>query len=250
MAFSSGAQGGPLRRRSARTQVGGTTRRWRLVIVDDHPIVRQGLAQLLNMEPDIEVCGEAGSGAAAFALLVKKRPDGLLLDLSLDDSNGLDLLMRIRARFSQLPVLVLSMHDEKFFAERVLRAGASGYIMKGADAAEIVRALRRVLAGQIYLSEQMSSRLLHRLLCMPKAQDSIAALSDRELTVFTMIGEGRRPREIAAALRLSGKTVESHRARIKEKLNLHSAGELMQAALHWVRESGGAVGGTRGQSSS
>jgi len=218
-------------------------RKARILIVDDHPIVRQGLVQMLGHEPDMEACGEAESAAEALKAIAAAAPDAAIVDLSLKDSSGLELLKDIRVRYPRLPVLVLSVYDESMYAERALRAGAKGYMMKEEAAEKVVTALRRILAGQIYLSEAMASRLLHVLVDgRPDAGLSPAErLSDRELEVFQLIGQGFGNTEIARRLHLSPKTVETYRGHIKEKLNLSGATELLQHAIQWAqRLSGGA----------
>jgi DNA-binding NarL/FixJ family response regulator len=205
----------------------------RVFIADDHPIVRQGLAQLIEHEPDLTVCGEAASVAEAQASLTQIRPDVVIVDLSLHDSDGLELIKDIRAAHGQLPVLVLSMHDEKIYAERLLSAGANGYIMKQAPADQLLVALRRVLAGGIYVSEQVGASMIERFAVggLRRNADPIERLSNRELQVLNLIGRGRSTREIADQLHLSIKTVESHRQRIKKKLNLSTSPQLVQFAV-------------------
>jgi DNA-binding NarL/FixJ family response regulator len=218
-------------------------RKARILIVDDHPIVRQGLVQMLGHEPDMEACGEAESAAEALKAIAAAAPDAAIVDLSLKDSSGLELLKDIRVRYPRLPVLVLSVYDESMYAERALRAGAKGYMMKEEAAEKVVTAIRRILAGQIYLSEAMASRLLHVLVDgRPDAGLSPAErLSDRELEVFQLIGQGFGNTEIARRLHLSPRTVETYRGHIKEKLNLSGATELLQHAIQWAqRLSGGA----------
>jgi len=218
-------------------------RKARILIVDDHPIVRQGLVQMLGHEPDMEACGEAESAAEALKAIAAATPDAAIVDLSLKDSSGLELLKDIRVRYPRLPVLVLSVYDESMYAERALRAGARGYMMKEEAAEKVVTAIRRILAGQIYLSEAMASRLLHVLVDgRPDAGLSPAErLSDRELEVFQLIGQGFGNTEIARRLHLSPRTVETYRGHIKEKLNLSGATELLQHAIQWAqRLSGGA----------
>ena len=225
------------------TQRATQPRKARILIVDDHPIVRQGLVQMLGHEPDMEACGEAESAAEALKAIAAAAPDAAIVDLSLKDSSGLELLKDIRVRYPRLPVLVLSVYDESMYAERALRAGARGYMMKEEAAEKVVTAIRRILAGQIYLSEAMASRLLHVLVDgRPDAGLSPAErLSDRELEVFQLIGQGFGNTEIARRLHLSPKTVETYRGHIKEKLNLSGATELLQHAIQWAqRLSGGA----------
>ncbi len=208
----------------------------RVLIVDDHPIVRQGLALLINREPDLEVCGEAEEAASAMHAIAKQQPNLVILDISLSGPDGLEVLKQIRASDAGLPVLVLSMHDESIYAERVLRAGANGFIMKQEATDRVLTAIRRILAGDVYVPDRIASRLLRQYAhgSTPSAPSPLAALSDRELEVFRLIGNGRSTRQIADALNLSVKTVESYQAHIKEKLELRNARELQHYAIEWV----------------
>jgi DNA-binding NarL/FixJ family response regulator len=205
----------------------------RIMLVDDHPVMRAGLLQLINHEPDMSICGQYEDAATAFSAIPSLHPDLVIIDLSLKSSSGLDLVKNSRASFPKLRLLVLSMHDETLYAERVLRAGAAGYIMKEEASENILSAIRRVLAGGVYLSEKMSAKLMHQWVGGRPRQggSALEKLSDRELEVFGLIGQGKGTREIAKHLRLSVKTVESHRAHIKEKLNLKNANELVHAAI-------------------
>jgi len=207
----------------------------RIFIVDDHPIVRKGLVELLAQEPDLVVCGEAADVREARCGLERLRPDGVILDLSLRDSDGLELIKEIRAKYDQLPVLVLSMHDETIYAERLLSAGANGYLMKQAAGDQVVAALRRVLAGGVYVSERIGASMIERFAAARRKQavDPIERLSNREVQVLNLIGRGKSTREIARDLSLSIKTVESHRQRIKKKLSLDSSPRLVQFAVNW-----------------
>ena len=208
----------------------------RVLLIDDHTILRQGLAQLINQEPDLVVCGEAEEAPKGFELVGTLKPDVAVVDLSLKGGNGLELIKNIKASHAALPILVLSMHDESLYAERVLRAGSLGYIMKE-EAAEIVLVgIRKVLKGEIVLSDKMQARLLHQLVGgrLKQGGTPIDSLSDRELEVFRMIGEGRSTRRIAEELHLSVRTVEAYREYIKEKLSLKNATELVQHAFQWV----------------
>ena len=207
----------------------------RVFVVDDHPIVRQGLALLIDQEPDLEVCGEAEEAETALAAIAASRPDVLLLDISLPGPDGIDLLKTIRATDPALPVLVLSMHDESMYAERALRAGANGYIMKQEATENVLVALRRILRGEMYVSDRMASTMLRQIAsgAGKPGQATISRLSDRELEVFRLIGEGHATRQIAEELHLSVKTVESYQAHIKEKLALQSARDLVQRAIEW-----------------
>src|SRR5579863_1294288 len=207
----------------------------KILVVDDHPIVRQGLALLINREPDLVVCGEAEEATGAMHVLASARPDLLIVDISLNGPDGLDLLKNIRTTHSTLPVLILSMHDELIYAERALRAGANGYIMKQEATEKVLVAVRRILNGEIYVSDRVANKLLQHYIngTGTLRNSTIADLSDRELEVFRLIGEGQGTRQIAEALHLSVKTVESYQAHIKEKLSLRSSRELMQRAIQW-----------------
>jgi DNA-binding NarL/FixJ family response regulator len=207
----------------------------KILVVDDHPIVRQGLALLINREPDLVVCGEAEEAMSAMQLLASTRPDVLIVDISLSGPDGIDLLKTIRTTHPTLPVLILSMHDESVYAERALRAGANGYIMKQEATENVLVAVRRILSGEIYVSARIANQMLqHYITGSGSLRDSsIADLSDRELQVFRLIGEGNGTRQIAEKLHLSVKTVESYQAHIKEKLSLRSARELTQRAIQW-----------------
>ncbi len=211
------------------------SRRRQVFVVDDHPIVRQGLVQLIEQEPDLEVCGEAADVKEARMALAKVTPDIVILDLSLRDSDGLELVKDIRSKYDQLPVLILSMHDESIYAERLLSAGANGYIMKQAAADQLLVAVRRVLSGGIYVSEKVGASMIERFAVAGRSQsaDPIDRLSNRELQVLNLIGRGKTTREIADNLNLSVKTIESHRQRIKKKLNLTTAPQLVQFAVNW-----------------
>ena len=210
----------------------------RILIVDDHPIVRQGLAQLLNGEPDFVVCGEAGTARQAMTAIAELKPNLAIVDITLQGTNGIELIKNIVAQWPDLPILVLSMHDESLYGERALRAGAKGYVMKQEATGELTGALRRILNGQIYASEKLKDRMMRQAIDGKATQNTspVAALSDRELEVLQLIGQGRGTRQIAEDLNLSAKTIESHRAHIKEKLNLKTAPELVCFAVQWVNE--------------
>jgi DNA-binding NarL/FixJ family response regulator len=211
-------------------------RKRRIYLVEDHPVTRQGFAQLINFEPDLHVCGEAGSAAQALADIPLAKPDLMVVDISLDGTSGIELIKDIAARHPGLKVLVLSTHDETLYAERALRAGAKGYVMKHERTDEVMRAIRKVLGGGVYLSDRMESRLVGMLAGgRPAASGSGAErLSDRELEVFTLLGQGRSIREIGASLHLSGSTVSTHCAHIIEKLNLENSRDLVRRAMAWV----------------
>lgn len=202
-------------------------------VVDDHPLLRQGLALMINREQDIMVCGEAEEAQAAMKAIAVKKPDILIVDISLDGPDGLDLLKDLRMLYPDLPVLILSMHDESIYAERALRARANGYIMKQEATEKVLIAVRRILSGDIYLSDRMTNKLLHQYISGSAADMSsrLSTLSDRELEVFRLIGEARSTRQIAEKLHLSIKTVETYQAHIKDKLSLRSGRELVQQAI-------------------
>lgn len=214
-----------------------TTKRATVFIVDDHSIVRRGLKQLISQEADLVVCGEAETAQVALEAMKKLIPDVALVDLSLDGESGLELVKDIRTRYPTVAMLVLSMHDETFYAERVLRAGAKGYIMKLQAADKILAAIRRVLSGEIYLSDSMASKILRKVAGgkTDMAGSPIERLSDRELEVFQLIGIGLGTRHIAERISRSVKTVETYREHIKQKLDLKDATELTQAAIQWLQ---------------
>jgi len=208
----------------------------RILIVDDHPLVRTGFAQLIGDCPDLEVCGEAGDMAEALRQIDASPPQLAIIDLSLAGGSGLDLIERIKSHNKDILMLVASMHDETLYAERVLAAGARGYINKQEAQESIIRAIRQVLGGKVYLSEAMTERLLSRMVDAPVEKRDIESLSNRELQVFELIGEGVSSSQIATQLNLSIKTIETHQANIKKKLGLGSAHELNQRAIRWVMD--------------
>lgn len=212
----------------------------RVIIVDDHPIVREGLVERINRHPDLKVCAEAENAREALAAVASHAPDLVVVDLNLPGQGGLELIKDLRALYPQLPVLVLSMHDESLFAERALRAGARGYISKQVGGQKLLEALRHVLDGHVYLSESVSDSILGSITSnSPTTPPSpLALLSDRELDVFKLIGLAKQTRQIARELHMSVKTVEAHRASIKRKLNLKSGPELTRQAVLWVEKSG------------
>jgi len=207
-----------------------------VLIVDDHPVVRQGLAQLINEEKDLEVYGHAEDAPQAMQAIKELKPDMVIVDISLKDTSGMDLIKDIKIQYPNLPVLTLSMHDESLYAERALRAGAKGYIMKQEATERVVTAIRRVLAGEIYVSDSMAAKMVSKLATgvAPLGVSPVDTLSDRELEVFRLIGEGCKTREIADRLHLSVKTIETHRAHIKEKLGLKDGNELFRFAVEWL----------------
>jgi DNA-binding NarL/FixJ family response regulator len=212
----------------------------RVLIVDDHPFMRRGLAQTINDQPGLEVCGEAGSVAEALKIMESCSPHLAVVDISLGAESGIELIQVIRERWPSIKVLVSSMHDETLFAERALRAGALGFVNKGEPPAVFVAALQRVSSGQIYLSERMTNRMLDQVLTdkLESNRSPIETLSNRELEVFEMIGKGMSTKQIAARLGLSPKTIETYREHIKQKLNLSNATELTRNAVQWVLEQG------------
>ncbi|MBW3540652.1 MAG: response regulator transcription factor [Planctomycetes bacterium] len=209
-----------------------------VLLVDDHPIVRRGLRELIDAQADLAVCGEAEGGTQALRQIDELKPDVILIDISLKDSNGLELIKQVKAREISPRMLVVSMHSESLFAERALRAGAGGYVSKDAPAAEILGAIRMVLAGKVAISPSLSERLLTRLVGADgqAAEDPVMSLSDRELEVFQLIGQALTTKAIAGRLHLSPKTVETYRENIKTKLSLANANELTQRAVQWVME--------------
>jgi DNA-binding NarL/FixJ family response regulator len=209
----------------------------RLYLVEDHPVTRQGFAQLVNFEPDLHVCGQAGSAAQALADIPVAKPHLVVVDISLAGTSGLQLIKDIVARDAAPPILVLSTHDEALYAERALRAGAKGYIMKHAPTDEVMKAIRTVLRGGVYLSERMQGRLVGMVARGGPAVSAsdVERLSDRELEVFTLIGQGRSTAQISASLHVSGSTVATHRTHIIEKLELENTRELVQRAVAWVQ---------------
>ena len=220
----------------AKTQVNVQTNKCRVLLVDDHPIVRQGLALLIDREADLSVCGEAEGAHSAFHAIETLRPDIVVLDISLSGPDGLDVLKEIRMKTASLPVLILSMHDESIYAERAMRAGANGYIMKQEATEKVLVAIRRILLGEVYLSDRLTNTMLQQYVRGPSPTKSspLVSLTDRELEVFRLIGEGHGTRQIAEELHLSVKTIESYQAHIKEKLALRNARELVQHAIEWT----------------
>ena len=211
--------------------------RARVLIVDDHPAVREALSIRISQAPDLEVCGQAEDTADALRLVEKSKPDVAIVDISLKTGDGIDLIKRIKSRDQHVRMLVWSMYGENLYAERALRAGANGYITKEHATDRIVEAIREVLAGKVYLSPAMTDKLLHRSVGLggkKQNQPTIEALSDRELEVFRLIGRGVKTAEIATQLHLSVRTVWTYRDRIREKLDLSDGAELVRNATHWV----------------
>jgi DNA-binding NarL/FixJ family response regulator len=211
----------------------------RVLLVDDHPLVRRGLAEIIAREPDLDTCGEAGDVADAIEAVERGKPNIVVVDLTLKTGHGLDLIEKLKARDPELKILVSSMHDETLFAERVLRAGARGYISKQEPPDALLRAIRQVLRGELYLSPRMTNRLLNRVVVGSAAQDDpVQGFSNRELEVYEMIGQGLTIQQIAGRLHLSPKTIETHREKIKQKLNVSNSAELNRRAVQWVLERG------------
>ena len=213
----------------------------RVFLVDDHPLVRESLASLIQRQPDLSVCGEADNPAAALTGITAAQPDVAIVDLSLGERTGLDLIRDLKTSHPRVAVLVLSMHDEQLYAERALRAGARGYIMKREATRNVILAIRRVREGKIVVSEALAESLAARLVggATGGPDSPVGSLSDRELEVFRLVGEGRTTRQIADTLHLSVKTVQAYYARIKEKLGAGSANEMLREAIRWIEERGG-----------
>jgi DNA-binding NarL/FixJ family response regulator len=213
----------------------------RVLIVDDHPVFRAGLTGLVGLEPDLAVCGEAHDAAQAMSAISRSKPDLVMMDMSLPDKSGLEALKDVRASYPHIPVLMISMHDETLYAERVIRAGGRGYIMKQEGPEKVIQAIRKVLAGGISVSEHISTLILDALASSqnPKqGSSSVTKLTDREFEVYRFIGQGKEPQEIARLLHLSVKTVDTHRSQIKKKLGLKNNTELVHHATRWAAEQG------------
>lgn len=215
----------------------------KVMVVDDHPFMRAGLTQLIERQPDLEICGEAGNSVDAMRELARCKPDLVLTDLTMPGRGGLELIKDMQAMDALVAVLVVSMHDEAIYAERVLRAGGRGYIMKEAGGENLLAAIRQVLRGEVYVSSKMSARILEIFSGRkPRGSSSpIETLSDREFEVFQLIGQGNSTRNIAERLNLSPKTVDVHRGHIKEKLELKDTTALVRHAVRWVETQGTAL---------
>jgi DNA-binding NarL/FixJ family response regulator len=212
-----------------------TSGKKRIFLVDDHPLVREWLTNLINQQADLRVCGEAETGPQAMEAILKLKPEVAIVDISLKDSSGIELIKDLKQALAGTAILVLSMHEEPHYAQRALRAGARGYMVKRETTRKVITAIRQVLAGGIYISEALASTLAAQWVTgkgLPR-QSAVEELSDRELEVFELLGQGRGTRQIAEALRVSVKTVQAYCARIKEKLNLASATELLREAVRW-----------------
>jgi DNA-binding NarL/FixJ family response regulator len=226
--------------RTERQKAGAETAKLRILLVDDHPMVRERLAAAIHEQPDLVVCGEAEDRFTALELIESTAPHLAIVDLTLKQSHGLELIKDIRSRYPELAILVVSMHDELLHAERVIRAGARGYITKQEATDKIMVAIRRVLGGDVYMSEKMATRIATGAMGSRKGANTlpVARLSDRELRVFEMLGQGHNTRQIADDLHLDMRTIETYRARIKEKLDLKDANELLQHAIRWMQAGG------------
>jgi DNA-binding NarL/FixJ family response regulator len=214
-------------------------RKIQVYLLDDHQFVRESLAYLISQEPDFAVCGEADNAARAEREILEKRPDLAVVDISLKESSGFDLIKTLHTRYPQLRIIVLSMHDEKLYAERCIRAGAHGYVMKRESSERIVNAIREVLSGKRFVSEQMAAVFVEKFMDggVGSGDAILSKLSDRELEVFNLLGQGLASRKIAAALNLNLKTVQAYCARIKQKLHFSSATELLREATRWHHDS-------------
>jgi DNA-binding NarL/FixJ family response regulator len=208
----------------------------RIYIVDDHPLVRQGLSQIVASEADMEICGEAEDSPAAIRGVGEANPDAIIVDISLKGANGLELIKNLKAIHEDIPILVFSMHDETIYAQRALRAGAKAYVMKKESPSKVVDAIRKIIQGEIYVSPSVADQVLHQIVSGPGnvSTSPVDRLTDRELEVVQLIGRGLSSREVAESLHLSVKTIESHRAHVKEKLSLRNATELVQFSVQWV----------------
>ena len=223
----------PLKKKPDKTKKQKT----QVLIVDDHPVVRDGLAVIITHEQDLHVCGQAEEAHQALKRIIELKPNIVIADISLKNSDGLELTRRIRARYPHLSVIILSVHDESLYAERALLAGAQAYLMKDAASENIVKAIRTVLSGEIYVSNTISRKFLHQIARdrAGTAKSSVENLSDREFEIFRLIGKGYKASQIAEQLHRSIKTIETHRGRIKEKLGLANAAELLRYAIQWAR---------------
>jgi DNA-binding NarL/FixJ family response regulator len=229
-----------VKRSTNKSQKGDPREAKRIVIVDDHPLFRKGLQELIHSDDSFAVCGEAGDATEAMDVIRKLHPDVVIVDLSLPGANGIELIKNIRAEYPNLPILVLSMHDESLYALRAMRAGADGYVMKHEAMANVVQAMHEVFNGRPYLSPVMAAQVIfnfaHRR--ADGEVDAVERLSDRELEILELIGKGHEVRQIAKLLHLSPKTVETHRAHIKDKLDLKNSREVARFALQWLQARG------------
>ncbi|MGV3532304.1 MAG: response regulator transcription factor [Chthoniobacteraceae bacterium] len=217
---------------------GTASARKRVLIVDDHAMMRDGLARLIAAEPNLEVCGEAGDGFQALDLAAATKPDLVLADITMPGKSGVEFIKDLRAAVPGTTVLVVSMHDETLYAERALRAGARGYIMKQEGGQRLIHAIRQVLSGKAYVSEKISAKILDLFSGNHTGVSPVERLTDRELEIFQLVGQGKTTAQIAAELHLSPKTVEVHRAHIKEKLQLETSAEMIAFAARWLETNG------------
>ncbi len=218
--------------------------RTRVVIIDDHPAIREALGNIIDSKMDLDLVGQAPSADEGFRLIDRERPDVAIVDVSLEDAHGLDLVQNIRAQYSEVNVIVFSMYDESVYAERAIRAGASGYLMKSEPTQRVIDAVRGVMDGEVFLSRRMASRILSKVARPGRAASpgfAIDDLTDREMAVFQMLGQGYSIEEITDRLSLSRKTIETYRRRAKEKLGLDTVAELLQYAIQWTHGQGGGV---------
>ena len=230
-----GPQGDLMKNRTPQSKMIPSRATSRIIIVDDHPILREGLAQLIDQQKDLSVCGQFAEAARAFDALVSLKPDLALIDISLKGSSGVELVKNIKAHYPKLLVLVLSMHDESLYAERVLRAGGRGYVMKQEGGKKLMEAIRQVLNGKTYVSERISAKIFDLFSGrLTESSSPVERLTDREFEVFRLIGQGLSTKQIAEKLRVSAKTVEVHRVNIKQKLKVATAAELIHFAVRWM----------------
>jgi DNA-binding NarL/FixJ family response regulator len=210
----------------------------RILIVDDHPVFRIGLADLISQQPDLSVCGHADAAPAALEQMRNLKPDLAIVDISLGGTNGIELIKMMKAEVPRLPILVLSVHDESLYAHRALKAGALGYLMKAEAARHVVTAIRRVVEGKIFVSPRFADQLIFKSIQSPESGtgDPVDQLSDRELEVLELLGKGENTRSVASLLNLSVKTIETHRAHIKEKLGFRDSSEMIRFAVEWVAQ--------------
>lgn len=224
---------------NAENTIGNRNKKHRVLLVDDHPLVRRGLADVISQEPDLMTCGEAADIGEALQEVDRTDPDVVVVDLTLKTGHGIELIEILKSRNPQVKTLVSSMHDEMLFAERVLRAGAMGYLSKQEPPELLVKAIRQVLRGELYLSPRMTSRILHRIVDgTPTQEDPVEGFSNREIEVYELIGQGLTIQQIAARMLLSPKTVETYREKLKQKLNVKNSAELNRRAVQWVLERG------------